>query len=139
MRKSVGWAAVFVAAAAFAAAEDAKTEPAKVAGQWEITRQFGDRGPVTSKLSFEQDGENLKGTIEGRRGEAPLTGTVKGNEVTFSFSMPGRDGETRTLEYKGTVDGDTMKGQTETPRGKSEWTAKRAATADTSAPTPATP
>ena len=134
MRNFVLWAAAFVAAAGLASGQETKTEPAKVAGKWELTRQFGDRGPFTSNVTFEQDGETLKGTITGRRGDSPLTGKVTGKEITFSFSMQGRDGETRTLEYKGTVDGDSMKGETETPRGKSEWTAKRAAATEAAPP-----
>ena len=127
MNKCVRFAVALAAVAGLAGADEAKTEAAKVAGQWELTRELGQMGPMTSNVTFEQDGETLKGTISGRRGDNPLTGTVKGNKVTFSFSVPGRDGQTRTMEYVGTVEGDTMKGETESPRGKVQWTAKRAA------------
>jgi hypothetical protein len=120
-----------------ALAEDAKTEPASVVGKWELTRETP-MGTMTTVFNFEQDGETLKGTMTGGRGnrEAPLTGTVKGNAVKFQTTMQGRDGETRTMEYSGTVQGDDMKLEFETPRGKREATAKRAA-AKTEAPAPA--
>ena len=140
MNKSLRFALVFLAATGLvcsrAAAEDAKTEPAKVAGKWEMTRETP-MGAMTTVFNFEQDGETLKGTITGGRGnrEAPLTGTVKGNAVKFQTTMQGRDGESRTIEYSGTIDGDDMKLEFETPRGKREATAKRAA-AKTEAPAP---
>lgn len=122
-----------------AVAEDAKTEPAVVAGKWELTRETP-MGTMTTVFSFEQDGETLKGTMTGGRGnrEAPLTGTVKGNAVKFQTTMPGRDGETRTMEYSGTVQGDALKLEFETRGGKREATAKRAAAkAEAPAPVPA--
>lgn len=120
---------VFVAALVLAlGAGIALAQAAKVAGKWEMSWE-GRQGPVTATLTFEQDGENLKGTLAGQQGEpAPLTGSVKGNNIAFAVKRTTPRGEF-TVEYKGTVDGDAMKGtfmrgpqgqQTEAP-----WTAKR--------------
>ena len=149
MSKRVPFAAALLAACALvsgrAVAEEAKTEPVKVAGKWELTRETP-MGTMTTVFDFEQDGETLKGTVSGgppgRERQSPLTGSVKGNAVKFSTTMPGRDGETRTMEYAGTVEGDEMKLEFETRGGKRTATAKRAA-AKTDAPPaetkPATP
>jgi hypothetical protein len=133
MNQCVRWAAVFLAAGSLAVAGDAKTEPAKVAGKWEMTRET-QRGKFTSVFNFEQDGENLKGTVTMRERDLPLTGSVKGDKIEFTFSGPGRDGETRTMTYSGSVAGDEMKLEFETPGGKREGTAKRAATAPAAPP-----
>ena len=102
--------------------------PAKVAGKWEMTRE-GRQGPVTSALTFEQDGENLKGTLAGQQGEpAPLTGTIKGNKIAFTVKRQTPRGEF-TVEYTGTVEGDAMKGTFTMGQGDQartvDWTAKR--------------
>ena len=137
-------ALVLLAAAGFAGAQESKTETASVAGKWEMTRETP-MGTMTTVFELEQDGETLKGKVTGGRGnrESPLTGTIKGQAVKFSTTMAGRDGESRTVEYTGTVSGDEMKLEFETPRGKRDGTAKRAAKgeAPTAAPEtkPATP
>jgi hypothetical protein len=135
-RKRVGTVlAVALFSAASLRAEDAK--PAQIAGKWEISRE-GRNGTMTSPVTFEQEGDTLKGTVAGREGrEFPLTGKVEGNKVQFSYQTPsfggpggGGGGETRTIDYSGTVDGDSIAGEIETPRGKRPWTAKRVASAD---------
>jgi hypothetical protein len=118
------------AAGAARAADEVKTPAVSVAGKWEMTRE-GRQGTMTQTFTFEQNGEALKGTVSFREREIPLTGTLKGDKVQFSFSAPGRDGgETRTMEYSGTVSGDEMKLEFETPRGKREGTAKRVSDKD---------
>ena len=58
-------------------------------------------------------------TFKGPRQSGTLEGLVDGNRITFHVNT--RVG----LDYKGTVDGDSMKG-TMTAKGKSgEWTATR--------------
>jgi hypothetical protein len=108
--------------------------PAKVAGKWEMTTQ-GRQGPVTSTLTLEQDGEKLKGTLSGQRGDAPVTGTIKGNDINFSVTRQTPNGEF-TIEYTGKVDGETMKGTISGGPGGGgpgggqapvrEWSAKKA-------------
>ena len=57
--------------------------------------------------------------------ETPLDGgTVNGKDITFTVTLTGRNGEVK-VEYKGTVDGDTMKGTFMQGQNSVDWTAKR--------------
>jgi hypothetical protein len=95
-----------------------------VTGDWEMT-MVSPRGERTSNVHFEQDGEKITVTMEGRQGgEITGEGTIKGNEIewTISRSTPGGD---MTMSYKGTVEGDTMSGTVEIGDfGSFDWTAK---------------
>jgi hypothetical protein len=104
----------------------AAEEPAKVAGTWEMTSE-GPRGTMTQTLTIQQDGSTIKGTLTGRRGESPVEGSVTGNKISFTVKRETPNG-TFTIEYSGTVDGNTMKGKAHSERFDSEWTAKRANT-----------
>jgi hypothetical protein len=101
----------------------AADEPAKVAGTWEVSSQ-GPNGPMTQTLTIQQDGSTIKGTLTGRRGEAPFEGTVTGNKISFTVKRETPNG-TFTMEYAATVDGDSMKGTVHSERFDREWTAKR--------------
>jgi len=100
----------------FAAAQD---KSANVAGNWTVS-VTGDAGSAEQTIVLKQDGSKITGTFKGPRQSGPLEGTVDGNNISFHVA-------TRVpLDYKGTIDGDTMKG-TLTGRGKpGDWTAKRA-------------
>jgi len=101
----------------------AADEPVNVAGTWEVSSQ-GPNGPRTQTLTIQQDGGKIKGTITGRRGEAPFEGTVTGNKIAFTVKRETPNG-TFTIEYSATVDGDSMKGTAHSERFDREWTAKR--------------
>ena len=98
-------------------------DPAKVGGSWEMTVE-GQQGPITQTLTFTQDGSKIKGTIKGQRGESPFEGAITGNKVNFTVKRETPNGE-MVIEYAATVDGDSMKGTSTSPRGTREWTAKR--------------
>jgi hypothetical protein len=97
------------------AADDA----ANVAGTWKVSVS-GDAGSAEQTIVLKQDGSKITGTFKGPRQSGPLEGTVDGKNISFHVA-------TRVpLDYKGTVDGDTMKG-TMTGNGKTgDWTATRA-------------
>lgn len=127
MKNAVRWmtlvcALVLVAGIALAQA------PAKVAGKWELSWE-GRNGTQTSTVTFEQDGEKVKGTMNMTFGqqsrEVPLEGTVKGKDLTFSTKIQTPNGE-MTREYKAVVDGDTMKGSFAARDRTIEFTGKRA-------------
>lgn len=118
------WAFAAVAVLAFVAAGAAQEKPANVAGKWEMSWE-GPRGPQTSTLTLEQNGATLKGTMSGPRGDAPVTGSVKGKEVTITVERETPRGKF-TIEYKGTVDGASMKGTAAMGQRTIEWTAKKA-------------
>lgn len=77
-----------------------------VNGTWVLTVALGDGqgGDATFELEEQEEGQ-LTGSYSGTLGQADVTGTVSGNEIEFSF-----DSQAGKVTYKGTVDGDTMKG-----------------------------
>lgn len=77
---------------------------ADLAGTWnaKVELSTGQSGSPTFVLK--QDGEKLTGTYSGALGEAPLTGAVKGNDVTFDFEASGVP-----IHYAGKVDKDGNK------------------------------
>ena len=97
----------------------------KISGKWESKFTTPNGDTRTTTYTFKVDGDKLSGTVAGGMGgDAPLAGTVKGNEVKFTVTRQGPNGEMK-LEYSATVEGDTMKGTVESPRGKRDWTATR--------------
>ena len=79
-----------------------------VTGVWAFTVTT-DQGGGTPTITFKQDGEKLTGKYEGQLGNADLTGTVKGNAITFTFTVDVQ-GQQAPVTYKGTVEKNTMKG-----------------------------
>ena len=100
-------------------------DAADVAGSWELSSQ-GQNGPMTSTRTIQQDGGTIKETLKGRRGDAPLEGTVTGNNVSFTVKRQDQNGKTMVMEYTATVDGDSLKGKVHSERfGDRDFTAKR--------------
>ena len=101
---------------------------ASVAGKWDLTVQL-DQGSGAPTVVFKQDGETLSGTYTGQFGEAPLTGTLKGNDIVFrvKVSAQGYDVE---FVYSGTLETETtMKGTVDLGgMASGTWTGKRAET-----------
>ena len=82
---------------------------ADISGTWEFKVQTPKRNGSPS-FTFKQDGEKLSGTYSGLFGKAPLSGTVKGDQVEFSFKARFVGG----VRYAGTVESPTsMKGNVE--------------------------
>lgn len=82
---------------------------ADVSGTWKLMVET-QAGTGEPSVILKQDGENITGTYKGRFGEAPLKGTIKGNDIKFNFKVSGQ-GQELEIEYSGTVDGNTMKGK----------------------------
>ena len=80
-----------------------------VSGTWDLTVQT-DAGAGNPVFTFKQEGEKLTGTYKGVFGEAPVTGTIKGGEIKFSFKTSGQ-GQEMTVSYEGTVEAAAMKGK----------------------------
>ena len=99
MKKSLVVLAIvlFTAAVVFAA---------DVSGTWEAKVEVGGQSG-TPTFVLKQAGEDLTGTYSGALGEAPITGTVKGNDVAFDFEISGYK-----IHYAGKLaaDGKTMEG-----------------------------
>ncbi len=96
-----------------------------VSGDWEITSE-GRQGTRTQDARIEQDGEKITVTMQGFRGnEMTGEGTIKGNEIEWSFNFSTQRGD-MTITYKGKVEGDTMSGTVQMGNfGSREWTAKK--------------
>ncbi|MGD2245299.1 MAG: hypothetical protein PVI11_02000 [Candidatus Aminicenantes bacterium] len=97
-----------------------------VAGDWEMTVE-GRRGPRTTNIHIEQEGEKITVTMPGMRGrgEIKAEGTIKGNEIEWTITRSTQRGEF-TITYKGTVEGDTMSGEMQMGDfGSMEWKAKK--------------
>jgi hypothetical protein len=82
---------------------------ADISGKWTFHVKFTIRSG-DPWFEFHQDGQKLTGTYHGYFGEAPVSGTVNGNEIDFTaVSSKG------TGHYKGTLTGDMIKGTAKYP------------------------
>lgn len=91
-----------------------------VTGTWvfQVETSAGSGSPT---MTFKQEAESLTGKYSGQLGEADLKGTVKGNQIQFSFD-PG----VGVVTYTGTIENGTMKGKVELgDQATGTWTAKR--------------
>jgi lipopolysaccharide export system protein LptA len=85
-------------------------KPLDVAGNWALTVETAG-GTGTPSVELKQDGETLTGNYSSQIfGEQKVTGTIKGNAITFSFTAS-LEGSTVTVTYSGTADAATMKGK----------------------------
>ncbi|MFZ0286913.1 MAG: hypothetical protein WAL32_16925 [Terriglobales bacterium] len=89
------------------------SQPANVAGKWQMSWQ-GRHGTREATLQLQQDGAKLTGTLDGERGSMPVTGSVDGNNISFSTQGQGR--QNFSMVYTGTIDGDKMTGSAQ-PQG----------------------
>ena len=81
---------------------------ADVSGTWSAAVRL-DAGGGTATFVFKQAGDTLTGTYSGALGNADVKGTVKGNQVEWSFDSP----DAGKITYKGALEGATMKGTVE--------------------------
>jgi hypothetical protein len=84
-------------------------DPPDVTGTWTMTVETA-MGSGTPTFTLTQEGTDVTGTYEGYFGEAPVTGTVEGDEVTLSIEVNAQ-GQDVKVDYIGTVDGDTISGK----------------------------
>src|SRR5687768_2728924 len=110
-RKAAALIAVAILAApgfATAASGSLAEQGTNVTGDWafDVTT---DQGGGTPTITFKQDGEKLTGKYVGQLGISDLTGTVKGDDITFTFTVDVQ-GQQAPVTYKGTVEKNTMKG-----------------------------
>ena len=120
-------AAVVIAAMVMASmpSANAQAEKVNVTGKWAFTVETA-AGSGTPTITFTQDGEKLTGKYSGQLGEADLTGTVKGQDIAFTFNVDAQ-GTMLNFKYAGTIEGkDAMKGKVEiVGLGEGTFTAKR--------------
>ena len=93
----------------------------KIAGTWELTTESS-RGTRTRTLTINED---FTGSYQGRNREFPVTDLkLEGDQLSFTIQMKWQDREF-TMDFKGTVDGDSIKGAWTTSRGVREVTGKK--------------
>jgi hypothetical protein len=120
------WSAKRAIAGSVAPAVAAQPQESKVdvTGTW-LFQVETSMGSGTPTFTFKQEGEKLTGHYKGLLGEADLSGTVKGNVITFSFNFDAQ-GMQGTVTYTGTIDRDTMKGTAKlADAAEGTFTAKR--------------
>jgi len=118
-------AIVAVAAMLSATQTNAQADKVNVTGKWLFNVETG-AGSGTPTMTFTQDGEKLTGKYNGQFGNADLTGTVKGQDIAFSFNVDAQ-GTALTFKYSGTIENkDALKGKVEIAGlGEGTFTAKR--------------
>lgn len=115
---------LLAASAAVMLGTSAMAADADVSGEWDLTveSQMGTSNP---HFSLKQQGDKVTGTYKGMLGEAPVTGTVKGNEVAFSIQVNAQGTDLEVI-YTGTVEGAAMKGTVKVgDMGEGKFTAKK--------------
>lgn len=100
MRKLIVLTVVFLFGLTLSAAD--------VSGTWSAAVTL-DAGNGTATFTFKQSGDTLSGTYSGAVGEAKVTGTVKGNDLEWTFE----GGDAGKVVYKGTLEGGKIKGTCE--------------------------
>ena len=109
----------------------ASTPPApqgpSLSGEWVLTTE-SPMGSQDSDMTVTQTGEQLSGQIASQMGSVDFKGTVTGGkDVAFGFSFDAQ-GMSLQIDYKGVVEGDTMKGTARFGEfGEGAFTAKRKA------------
>lgn len=88
-----------------------------LAGTWALSASLGGQ-PLTSTLTLEQRGSRLSGRISTDTfGTGEITdGSVNGNSFRFSTNLD-LGGQSISLSYDGTFNGNQMTGTVQTPRG----------------------
>lgn len=96
-------------------------------GTWVLTTE-SPMGAQDTDMTVKQDGEQLTGQISSQMGTVDYKGTITGGkDVAFGFSFDAQ-GMTLQIDYKGVVEGDTMKGTAKFGDfGEGNFTAKRKA------------
>ena len=98
---------------------------ARLAGTWTLTSTLGPQ-QISSTLTLEQQGERLTGRLENERfGASEIAdGSATGNSFRFSTTL-NFGGQSISVTYEGTVNGNQMSGTASTPRGSVQFTGTR--------------
>jgi hypothetical protein len=77
-----------------------------VTGSWSMSVET-DAGSGNPDFVLKQEGGKITGTYSGQLGDAPVTGTIKGNVIHLEFSVQGNrityDGKATSTEMEGKV------------------------------------
>lgn len=102
-------------------------------GSWDMTMAApqggggnGGRAGGAQSLVITKDGDKYKVTHKTPRGDVSSDATVDGSSISWTEERQGRDGNTMQIQFKATVDGDSMTGTMSGGRFSRDFTAKRA-------------
>lgn len=131
-----GWMAKRVGGAA-ASAPTATTPtaqaPAAGGNEWELAIT-SPQGTQTSTLAYTLEGETIKGQLKNARGGLPVTGMLKGSDITIKFTVKFQDNDL-PITLTGKVTGDTAKGEADFGGfAQGDWTGKKLAGGAAAAP-----
>ncbi|MEO8453308.1 MAG: hypothetical protein ABI647_26205 [Gemmatimonadota bacterium] len=102
-----------------------------ISGEWDATMNTPG-GVRNFKIAFKANGESVTGTVKRQAGDVPLTGTIKGDQLKFSYMITYNDSPLE-VTMATTVTGDSMKGTVDFGgMAQDEFSAKRAAPGGTS-------
>jgi hypothetical protein len=121
--KSAFFFIVFSVGLVFAISGSVAANTDKVSGEWDVVYNTpGGSRPL--KLVLSVDGEKLTGTAKRPSGDVPVEGTVKGNDISFFYTI-NYGGNELTLTFSGTVTGDEMSGTVIIGSTEESWSARR--------------
>ncbi len=119
----------------------AMPQDASFVGTWEIAMSGGRQGggggnrgggagnrsggQGKQSLTITQNGEKFKVSHKTRRGENAYDATVSSNTISWTEVRQGRGGNSMSIEYKATQNGDTLTGTMRGGRFTRDFTAKR--------------
>ena len=100
------------------------TAQTSVACEWDASMNTPG-GARPFKLIIKVDGDKISGTAKRSNGDVAISGTVKGDEISFNYTID-YNGNAVTLSYTGKVKGDAITGTVYFNENASdEWSAKR--------------
>ena len=113
------------------------------AGTWDMTMAApqggggggnggGGGGGGAQSLVITQDSGKYKVTHKTPRGDVSSDATVDGNTISWTEQRQTRNGDTMQIQFKATVDGDSMTGTMSGGRFNRDFTAKRASSGSSS-------
>ncbi len=99
---------------------------ADISGTWEMSTPGRGGEMMTRDITIKQDGNKITVTMPGMRGGDPIVGEgkIEGNKIEWTVVRQTPQGEF-SMTYKGTIDGNTMKGTAVVMDREMEWTAKK--------------
>lgn len=106
-------------------AADAAASTAPIDGTWAITVRAPD-GNVAIQMTLRAEDGKLTGTFSGDRGSGDIRGgSVDGNAVEVTIGAQSEGSEASDWVFRGTLDGDSMKGSVTTTLGNFEFTGSK--------------
>jgi hypothetical protein len=109
MEKSLRVVAAMMIVFGLSSLVSAQTNKVDVSGIWAFTVQT-DAGTSSPTVTLKQDGEKLTGHYSSEAlGEADLTGSVKGKDLKFTFTV-NVQGTSFEVTYIGTIEDNGLKG-----------------------------